>query len=350
MELPKSTLHLHRKTGQVLIFALILLVLVVLAVEGCLRLAVKSGHMPDPGPGTNNADLNYKLPMLDQLVRVDGPIDCIFIGSSMTNDGIDPEVFSQHYAELSGRKVTCFNFGIGTLTGEIASGMGHILKERYHPAVLIYGTSARDFSKEMGARALRSDQWYLYMLGTWNLPGWLQEHSMVYREYLKLLRDMNPDNRQFVIKVRENTTPYGHFLVHPFVTQLEPGYSIHEQELVKRDFNGLMDLGRMNHNGIEVIVFEVPVHKDFLPVYVNDTLADYYRLFHDPASEILAKYQVPFINTVSGDKFTTMDDEWADMKHLNQKGAVNLSSFLAEAIWQLQQSGQITWSETNADH
>ena len=350
MDNAERTLCLPRKFGRVLILALILLFLTVLVIELGLRLAVRTGWLPDPGPGTNNADLNYKLPMLDQLVKNEGPIDCIFLGSSMTNDGVDPEVFSQHYLELSGQKVTCFNFGIGWLTGEIAAGMGHILVERYHPAILIYGTSARDFSKEMGARALKSDQWYQYMGGNWNLSGWLQEHSMMYREYLKLLRDLNSDNRQFVIKIRNNTTPYGHFLVHPFVTELEPGYSIHEKALVKKDFNGLTDLGKLNHQGVEIIVFELPVHEKFLPIYVNDNLADYYTLFFDPAAEILTRYQVPFINTVTGGKFMAADDDWADMKHLNQEGAIRLSSYLAEEIWQLQKSGQITWGVPNADH
>ncbi|MBA4421307.1 MAG: hypothetical protein C0391_09185 [Anaerolinea sp.] len=345
METEQTTLQIHTPAGKVLRQALATLLIALLLLEGGLRLAVTSGWMPDPGPGTTNADLNIKMPMLDALAQREGGVDCIFLGSSMTNDDVDPEVFASRYGELSGTTVTCFNFAVATLTGEIAGGLSQILAERYHPDLLVYGTSARDYSKELGARALKDDGWFRYQLGEWNLTGWLKEYSMLYRTYLKILSDFNPANREYAISVRQNTSPYGHFVVHVNVISLEGQNTIHEETLLKKDFAGLKRLVSLDGAGVSVVVMEIPVHEAFLPEYVNEKSEDYYRLFFDPATEILTKAGIPFIHTLTGTRFTAPDEEWADLKHLNNKGSARFSAWLADEIWQLEQAGVITWGE-----
>lgn len=334
------TLQLSRPAGRVFFRALLILVIFLAGFEILLRLLVGSGLIINPGPSTNNADLNTKLPLLDKLAA-ETHIDCIFLGSSMTNDGIDPEVFSQRYAELSGRQLTCFNFGVGWLTGEVAGGLSRILVDRYHPDVLIYGTSARDYSAVMGMRALKSDPWYQYMLGQWNLPGWLQEHSMLYRYYLKFLSDLNPSNRGFAIKTRDHISPYGHFRLDIIGEDLEAGNRIDEEELRPKDFNGFSRLVKLKSDQLQVVVIEIPVHMDYLPVYVNNSLDQYYELFYDEIEEVTSRNDVPLINTVTGGLFTSGDDGWGDMKHLNVIGAERFSLYLAEAAWQLEQDGRL---------
>lgn len=345
METAKKTLEIHAPAGRVLWRALALLLVALLLLEGGLQLVVTSGWMPDPGPGTTNADLNIKIPMLDTLAQREGRVDCIFLGSSMTNDDVDPEVFASRYSELSGKNIICFNFAVATLTGEIAGGLSQILVERYHPDLLVYGTSARDYSKELGARSLKDDGWFRYQLGEWNLPGWLKEYSMLYRTYLKQLSDFNPANREYAISVRQNTSPYGHFVVHVNVISLEGQNTINEETLLKKDFAGLKRLVSLDGASVSVVVMEIPVHETFLPEYVNKNSEDYYRLFFDPATEILTKAGIPFIHTLTGTRFTAPDEEWADLKHLNSKGSARFSAWLADEVWQLEQAGLFTWGE-----
>jgi hypothetical protein len=344
-ETSQKTLHITKPLCTLFLRALVLLVITLLVFEVVLQFVVHQGWMVDPGPGAANADLNIKLPMLDDLVKKTGVVDCIFLGSSMTNDDVDPEVFAQTYAEISGRTVTCFNFAVATLTGEIAGGLSRILVERYHPGLIIYGTSARDYSKELGARALKDDPWYLYKLGEWNLPGWLQEHSMLYREYLKLLSDLNPDNREYAVKVRQNTSPFGHYIVNVNVTSLEGQNTIHEKKLLQKDFDGVKQLTNLDGKNVRVVVVEIPVHERYLPVYVNDNPEEYYTLFFDPMAKLLYEKGIQFIQTITARQFVASEDEWADMKHLNNKGSIKFSAWLADEIWRLEQDGQLTWGE-----
>lgn len=338
-----GTLKVAKPVGKVFALAIIYTLLLVLITEGVVRLAITANFLVEPGIGTSNADLNIKIPLLDKLVKKTGGVDCIFLGSSMTNDDVDPEVFAQTYAELSGRKITCFNFAIARLNGEIAGGLSRILVERYHPGLLIYGTSARDYSQELGNRVLIEDSWFRYKLGKWNAAGWLKDNSMAFRLYLKFLSDLNPDNREYAIHVRQNTSPYGHFELVKNATSLEGEITIHEKNLQQADFAGVKRLTNLDGPDVRVLVMEIPVHEKFLPVYVNSKTEDYYTLFFDPLTKLLNKRGILFIQTITGSHFTVSDDGWADMKHLNNKGSARFSTWLAGEIWRFEQAGQLTW-------
>jgi hypothetical protein len=338
-----GTLKVTKPVGNILVLAIFFVLLLVLILEGSSRLAISARLLEEPGIGTGNADLNIKIPLLDNLVTKTGGVDCIFLGSSMTNYDVDPEVFAQTYTELSGRKVTCFNFAIATLTGEIAGGLSRILVERYHPGLLIFGTSARDYSSELGARALKDDPWYLYKMGEWNMAGWLQDNSMLYREFIKLLSDLQPGNREYAIIIKQNTSPFGHFIVDTNNTSLEGQNVIHEKILLQKDFAGVKRLIKLDGTDVRVVVIEIPVHEKFLPIYVNDKTEEYYSLFFDPLAELLNKKGIQFINTITGGRFSGSEDGWSDMKHLNNKGSAKFSAWLAGEIWRLEQTNQLTW-------
>jgi hypothetical protein len=340
-----GTLKVTKPVGNILVLAIFFVLLLVLILEGSSRLAISARLLEEPGIGTSNADLNIKIPLLDNLVTKTGGVDCIFLGSSMTNDDVDPEIFAQTYAELSGRKVTCFNFAIARLNGEIAGWLSRILVERYHPGLLIYGTSARDYSKELGNRVLIEDSWFRYKLGQWNAAGWLKDNSMAFRFYLKFLSDLNPDNKDYAIHVRQNTSPYGHFELVKNVTSLEGESTVHEKILQQADFAGVKRLTNLNGTDVRVVVMEIPVHEKFLPVYVNDSTGEYYTLFFDPLAKFLNRRGIPFIQTITGSRFTASEDGWADMKHLNIKGSARFSAWLAGEIWRFEQTNQLTWGE-----
>jgi hypothetical protein len=336
-----GTLRVTKPVGNVLVLAIIYALLLVLTAEGLIRLAISTRLMDVPGIGTINADLNIKIPIMDHLFREDGGIDCIFLGSSMTNEAVNPQIFTQKYFELSGKKITCFNFGVASLSGEIAGDLGQILIKRYHPALLVYGTSARDYSREMGFRGLNKDGWIQFQLGKWNLVGWLKEYSMVYRCYLSFLSDMNPLNKQYSIDVKRITSAYGHLMVDKNNIGIEGENTINEKALFTRDFVGLKQLISLNNLSTRIIVMEIPVHSIFLPLYVNQKTEDYYTLFFHPVESILQKKNIPFIMSITGDYFKVTDDQWADMKHLNYKGAITFSTWLADQIWGLEESGMI---------
>ena len=321
--------------------AIAILTVSILAIESTIRLGIQLDLITTPGMGTGNADLNIKIPLLDQYVKENGGINCIFLGSSMTNDAVIPEVFTRRYRELSSEEITCFNFGVSTLSGEVAGRLGKIIVDRYQPDLLIYGTSARDYSLVLGQKSLLEDAWFRYQLGEWNLAGWLKEYSMIYRYYLGFLANLNPANRVYAIEVKMNTSSMGYYFVDENKMDLEGQNIINEVELNQKDFTGLKRLAALNKSVTRVIVVEVPVHAKFLPVYVNGSSEDYQSLFFGPVKGILDNRNIPIISTNTGGRFNVPDDQWADLKHLNYVGAQKFSSWLAEQIWELEDTGSI---------
>lgn len=336
-----TSLRIKQPYGNVFWKAIIILGISILAIEGSIRLAIHLNIIAVPGVGTGNADLNVKIPLLDEYLNDNGRINCIFLGSSMTNDAVIPEVFSERYKQLSGKEIACFNFGVATLTGEVAGGLGPLLVERYHPDLLIYGTSARDYSKVLGSGGLRTDPWYQYQLGDWNFAGWLKEYSMIYRIYMGILINLNPATREYAMEVKNNTTPSGHFVIRASNLDMENQSIIKEEQLNSKDFNGLKRLTALNNSTTRIIVMEVPVNPNFLPFYVNNNPEDYNKLFYKRAKTMLDNRGIPFIATITGGQFAAPDDQWADLKHLNYEGAQNFSSWLAEQIWELENTGVI---------
>ena len=168
--------------GGVLVGAILLLISFVLVGEGIIQIGIGGRLWPEPLLGTINAELDLKIQILDALVKKE-PIDCIFLGSSQTDTAINPAIFSAEYQQLTGNKINCYNFGLGTLTAGPAGQVTRLLVQRYHPKYLIWGISARDFSRDFGelSRSFKDDPWIKYSSGEPNAAGWLSENSMFFR-------------------------------------------------------------------------------------------------------------------------------------------------------------------------
>jgi hypothetical protein len=332
--------------GKTFYLALLLLFVFLFAGEGITRFLVYKGIIPKPTIGSNNPGLNIKLVYLDKIKDQTGKINCIFLGSSMVYNGIDPDAFSQEYYNISGRKVTCFNFGIAYLTGETAGKLAPILINRYQPDLFIFGTSARDYSEELGGnRDLIDDGWIKLKLGNWNLSGFAKENSLFYREYLSLLSYLNPETWKYIQEVLEFTTPNGQYKkIAQIATPIEVWTVINEKQLLEKDFRGYQQVLKQGKRNTQMIIVEIPVNKEYLSTYVNHSIDSYNNLFYFRATAMAEEKGIPFISTVSNNYYIP-DDEWADMKHLNVKGAANFSVWLADKIWQLDQAGTISWGE-----
>ncbi len=145
----RGTLQVTRACGKTLGLAILLVALAWGGSEVVLRLLAALSFIQPPSLGSLNAELDVKLPLLDRMAK-EGEIDCLFFGSSQFDSAADPQVFSRAYAELTGQPLRCFNFSLGTLTAQPAGQLAGILVRRYHPGLLIFGTSARDYSTDFG--------------------------------------------------------------------------------------------------------------------------------------------------------------------------------------------------------
>src|SRR4051794_37844514 len=116
-----STLQVTRPiVGPVTRAAVIILIVVLGGSEVLARSAPIQSILVAPSVGSEQYQLGPKLLLLDRLIQRDGPVDCIFIGSSMVLRGIDPEIVSAAYRDETGRSIKCFNFGLFSLDAAAA--------------------------------------------------------------------------------------------------------------------------------------------------------------------------------------------------------------------------------------
>ena len=164
---------------------------------------------------------NYPTPMgqyfdikwygLQEYVARNGGVDVILIGSSVVNTGIDPDVVAESYFKLTGTWLRIYNFGIESLDIVPNSVYAKILVQKYHPALLVFGTIPRDFLASDNAdvnQQFLSSPWIEYETGQWNLAGFLIDQSAILRHYLPYRNWMRSDflDTMFMIDHRLSRT------------------------------------------------------------------------------------------------------------------------------------------------
>src|SRR5713101_2683636 len=149
--------------------ALALLVLFLVASELTTRTASVRTRLLAPSVGSASRLFELQLARLNALVERQGPVDCIFLGSSLVLMALDPEAFGTGYEGGSGKRIRCFNFGVpGSLVSDVGA-LADVLGEDYRPRLLFYGVSFRDFLDIAKGPRLEDLAWVQYRLGTFTL-------------------------------------------------------------------------------------------------------------------------------------------------------------------------------------
>jgi hypothetical protein len=328
---PFPSIQITPPFGGVLFHAILLLAVVCLAGEAIIRLGVTANLWPEPLLGTANAEMDIKIQALDRIVH-EKPVDCIFLGSSQLDTAINPAIFSEEYGNVTGQALNCYNFSLGTLTAGPAGKIVAILVYRYHPKVLVFGLSARDFSRDFGelARPLMSDPWVREKLADPNPGGWLTENSLFYRYLGQIRNELNSDYMQFYSRLRSELAPDGYLQYGGNDLTIDTEAFIPKFKLNAEDLSGLDEVMAMKDQGVKVILLEVPVYPDFLPHYVEDDSLKYFTEFRDPIQKRVDVYGVPFIYSQEEIGTYISGSRWNDVKHLNMKGAEIFSRWFAK--------------------
>ena len=69
-------------------------------------------NLPYQSIDSNLDDLEIKLSLLKAFVEENGQLECLLLGSSEINGGIDPDVLSNAFAEVTGAHLNCFKLWI----------------------------------------------------------------------------------------------------------------------------------------------------------------------------------------------------------------------------------------------
>lgn len=325
------------------------------SMESVARLKPIEARLATPGIGTTNPTIDGKLQLLDALVASEGRIDCIIVGSSMVTWGIDPTLVGNAYRDRTGRESLCFNYGVNGFTSSEVGIWAEVLANRYHPSVMIFAQSARDYSGASGGENLGFSldvPWVRYQLGQFAPEGWLIEHSRAYQYYMAYRYWPVPNfyNRLLAQQAYEDSlTPLGYrpeSTIRDVSIPPEPGAP--ENQLVSaglaaydinaEDLAGLERFLALKDNGLQVALIEMPLPETYYVFFGNDT-NDYQR-FLNTVGRFADSTGTPFVRT------TTMapipgDCCWSDYGHLSKEGAVLFSEWLGDQLADLAAQGDL---------
>ena len=350
MKFPRpATLHIVLPIGQTLALAVLIVALIATAAEGIARLPAVESHLPAPSIGSSHEQFEVQLYLLEKYAAAD-PIDCFFLGSSMVWRGIDPARFADAYAAQTGESLRCFVLGVNALTASGAAILAGYVVNTYHPRLLIYGVSPRDFNRAVtvqgfAARQFNTLDWLRYRRGTFNVTGWLFDHSAAFGYAYFYRAWMLPDFPEQVQsrRERENSThadgysPYWETLTWPV-----SGHEKQRMNLIYRQYTPVLDeLDAVRQivalrGQTQVILVEVPQHEDVITKLIG---SEAYALFNSQIDEITTPARVLYWpTTLLG---LIPDEGWYNLNHLNDTGAQIFSRWLGEQVGAAANAGEL---------
>jgi hypothetical protein len=164
--------------------------------------------------------------------------------------------------------------------------------------------------------------------------GWLVENSLTYRYWLAFRKIRNPEYRSELTNMNMLIDEHG-FQIREndhIIFQVQKDVKFPKFNLVEKDRQAFQRILALNSETTKVIVIEMPVHPDFLPVYVQNGESGYEELFIQPIQKLLNEKKIPFIRTQSDIHKVVSLDGWIDYAHLNDKGAGQFSKWLADKL------------------
>jgi hypothetical protein len=325
--------------------ALVLLGLVLGGGEIAARSAFVHSRLAAPSVGSPSRHLDQQLAKLNVLVEREGGIDCIFLGNSMVLFGLDPEAFDAAYEARTGRRLRSFNFGVGGITVSSTAAIARILAEDYHPWLIIYGLTARDFSTTADAPSIEAIPWVRYRQGDPNLNGWLADHSHLYRYFLHYGWQTQPAIHRGARDFAAGT-PRGFYPIEA-ATVFDAAAFVRAKGLLSaRLGRGVsaqqrIALGTLLHlgdSGVQVLIIEMPVHLD-PSEWPNDAATSYRQLMEEVRQA--ARSTATPVWPPMAPRFVP-EDGWLDVWHLNSRGASVFGRWLGERVAAAVEAGEFT--------
>lgn len=342
-----DTLKLKRPFGRILLLTLFFLGLMFLALELLLRAAPVQPYLVGliPSLGGRHLQMEEQLARLQRYSNRVGQVDCIFLGSSLVWLGFNPETFEDAFLEQTGQQIHFFNLGVETLPANAASALAERVVAQYHPWLLIYGTSARDYTispDDEESRVVWETPWLRYQLGQRGPLPWLLGNSFALR-YLRELSGLIRFDEEAWGHLRNEDRSQG------FLAKTTPPQEVHFQaaardaarwlqpyEMVPANLAGLAHIAQQEAEGSQVLILEMPVSEAYM-AYFEAGQADYDR-FVRRVGETLAAEESLFLRA---EPELIPAEGWWDRSHMNAVGADIFSEWLAGRIADLLAAGEL---------
>jgi len=337
---PRATLRLRHPRGTTLWLAALCLAVPLSVCETVARTDLPQRWGLVPSVGSSHRQFEIALRRIEAYVADEGRLDCVFLGSSVVHRGIDPAALGGAYRKHTGRTIRCFNFGIQGVSVATSSRLAELLARRYHPRLLVFGSTARDYSpyaQHQVKSQVATVPWVRYYTGAVSPKGWLAAHSAAFRYYLTYRNWMRADYaRAMATRAEEDryTTREGYDTRRGGRLDVRGNPNPRTQGHyfgVLRDFtivpearDGLRRIARLQGSGIQVALLEMPITPTTIPFFPNGERD--YAQFVDVLTTTARDTGVLLWRTfgVAPVPF----DGWRDWGHLNTKGARVFSEWL----------------------
>jgi hypothetical protein len=310
----------------------ILTIPILLLVTELVARSPLGARLPAPSIQADNFLLDAKIYQLEGQVRRYGRLDCLFLGSSVSNSDIDPAVVEQVFLERTGEVIHCYNLGIPALTLKNATAIGDAAIARFHPRVLIYAMLPRDINDvTANVNHIENIGWVTYNRGSPSLEGWLVNHSHAWRYFITWRYWLTPKNR---IKMAEDTrelTGSGFQPAQGFREPYIPNNTMNPARLHGawadasrgQTLENFLDL---REQGMTIVLLEGPAYHEE-DGSDAETWHTYQEEYLPTLVDILEAKGVPFWRTWDI-SIQVPREHWYDWLHLNNLGAESFSRWL----------------------
>jgi hypothetical protein len=329
----RKTLTLSKPSLRGILYFFLTIPLVLLAAEIVARSPL-GNLLPAPSVNADSFLFDAKVYALEQQVRRDGGLDCLFIGSSVDNVGIDPETIERAYFQQTGESIHCYNLGYPAMTVDNAAAFVATIISKFSPRLIFYTFIPRDLTDATySVDFLEKSPWVQANDTQPSITNWLVDQSYGYRYYLSWRYLLVNKNRTKRLEELQNLTNKGFQPTdgirepYPEKITMTPEY-ISQVWSTSHPQQALEALIALQSQEVRIILVEAPIYRD--PQYA--VLWDAYERDYIPAIEQLAQEQdVPFWRT--GQISTQIPKlHWYDWLHLNRPGAVTFSDWLGRQL------------------
>ncbi len=311
-------------------FALICLIIAWVLLTELIARTQLGYSLPPPSVGADSFEFDIKVYYLEQSIRQRGGLDCLIVGDSMANDGPDPKLIEGAYHTETGSPLHCFNFGMPALTLDASGPLAAALNNRFHPRLLIFILSARDFGAAYGTafRHVALSDWTQQNLGNRSLRGWAVNSFYGYRYALFLQYWLNPLNRKSFVNAWDDITRQGFTPLYGYgrkfdITESRRGFRITDPAIQ----NGLNQLLQLRRDGANLLVVDAPLRPD----YYEASRAKVFEPYIESMQSTFGGPGIPFWLTRDL-SMSIPSDAWYDVQHLNEKGVPTMSAWLGKQL------------------
>lgn len=322
-----ETLRVTVPFGRTTALSVVFIILLIGGGEILFRIPIIESFLPTSTYGNGGPELGAKIRKLDTYIRQHGMVDCLFVGSSVVDSDIDPEVFSREFKAQTGKDVSCFNFALAAMAPSSMDSTARFLIARYRPRVLIYGVGIGEFSAKFMWQGvdLYSTPWTQYVTGRFSLEGWLIENSYSYRYFASARYFWDFNYRQSLGKLGRLTSSGFDRATIVAKDIGDLSYVDTEYEVHPLAIEGLQRFIQLSSRETQILIFEEPVHPQALTTLGDDF---YMQRFLSVLRKNIRGPNVLFVETQN--RVAIPANGWKDPSHLNVWGAEVFSKWLSQ--------------------